>query len=92
MKEKELRKHAVCDLCSKKIGESNMPIFYVITLKTYGIDLATTQRAQGLGLMIGAQLAQVMGPDEELAKEMSSTTTTVCFSCNEQLYKFMREE
>lgn len=92
MKEKELREHAKCGLCPKKIGDSGMPLFYTVTLNTYGLNLAATQRQQGLGLMLGAQLAQVMGPDEELAEEMNSTTTTICFDCQEHIFKFMGDE
>lgn len=92
MKEEELREHAECDFCHKKIGEANIPIFYVVKLTQYGIELGAAQRQQGLGLMIGAPLAMVMGANEDLAKAMYTHEKTVCFSCQDRILELMDQE
>jgi len=89
MKEKELREHAECDLCHNKIGASKLPMFYVVKLTTYGLNLSATQRQQGLGLMIGGTLAMAMGVDEDLADEIDCIEKTVCFNCQGRLFEFM---
>lgn len=82
MKERELRKHAICSLCDKKIGHTGVPLFWRVTVERFGIDLQAVQRQQGLGLMLGGLLAQAMGPDEELASPvMEPTVLTVCEAC-----------
>lgn len=82
MKEDELRKHATCSLCSKPIGHTHLPLFWKVTVERFGIDLLALQRQHGLGLMIGAPLAAVMGPDEEMARPMMEPKVlTVCEMC-----------
>lgn len=82
MKERELRQHATCSLCEKKIGHTGLPLFWTVKIERFGIDLAAAQRQQGLGLMIGAALAMHMGPDEDVAKPvMEPVTITVCETC-----------
>ncbi|MBT8489697.1 MAG: hypothetical protein KJN62_01475 [Deltaproteobacteria bacterium] len=82
MKEKELRKIVTCGLCGKKIGASSTPIFFRVRIKQYILDLAACQRQQGLGLMLGGTLAQVMGPNEDLAKAIGEIEITVCMKCS----------
>lgn len=82
MKEAELRKHATCSLCTRPIGHTRLPLFWKVTIERFGIDLAAMQRQQGLGLMIGAPLAAVMGPDETMARPMMEPKVlTVCETC-----------
>jgi len=82
MKEAELRKHATCSLCTRPIGHTRLPLFWKVTVERFGIDLAAVQRQQGLGLMIGAPLAAVMGPDETMASAvMEPKVLTVCETC-----------
>lgn len=82
MKEAELRKHATCSLCRKPIGHTRLPLFWKVTVERFGIDLLAVQRQQGLGLMIGAPLAAVMGPDETMARPvMEPKVLTVCETC-----------
>lgn len=80
MKEKELREHANCSRCSKPIGNAGL-MFQVVTTKTYLIDVVAAHRQTGLGMQIGGALAMVMGPDEDLAEEVSSNQETVCQNC-----------
>lgn len=82
MKEAELRTHATCSLCSKPIGHTRLPLFWKVTIERFGIDMQAVQRQHGLGLMVGAQLASVMGPDETMAKPvMDPKVLTVCENC-----------
>lgn len=82
MKERELREAADCRVCGRKIGEAGLPLFYRIRAQLFGLDAAAVQRKQGLGMMIGGALAMVMGPDDDLAKEIGEAETfTVCFDC-----------
>ena len=81
MKEKELREIATCALCGKRIGDSGLPLFWRVRIRRYGLKADAMRRQQGLGMMIGGQLAQVMGPDEDLAEKISETEITVCETC-----------
>lgn len=81
MKEKELRDMSVCGICKKKIGASGVPMFFRVTIEQYVLDVRAVQRQNALGIMIGAPLAQVMGPDEDLAKKTHGVKIPVCFKC-----------
>lgn len=84
MKEDELRQNAECNLCGHKIGESAFPFFYRVTVEHYVLDLQAIQRQQGMTMMMGgsALLANVMGPDEDLARKVTQGTLTVCETCS----------
>jgi hypothetical protein len=82
VKEKELRECATCAICGNKIGRSGMQMFWRVRIERHGIDEGAVQRATGLGMMLGAGLAAVMGPDEEMTKPlMDPVTRTVCEDC-----------
>lgn len=82
MKERELRQHATCDACGRKIGEAALPIFMRVTVEEFGLDLDACRRQQGLGMMIGAPLAMFMGPDADLAKPLGEPVVlTICCDC-----------
>ncbi len=82
MKEKELRGHAECSICKRKILHTGVPLFWVLRIERYGVDLNAMRRQQGLGMMLGAQLAMVMGPDADMAKQIGDTAAlTVCEDC-----------
>lgn len=85
MKEQELRKHAICSLCGKKIGESKLPLFWRVTVERFGIDMRVVDRQQGLTMMLGghAGLAQIMGPDEEMANPLMGhpVVLIICGNC-----------
>lgn len=84
MKETELRNHAECSLCSKKIGESSLPLFLTVTVKRYGLKPDALQRQQGLAMMLGgsALIANAMGMDEDLAEVIDTNTLTICHDCS----------
>jgi hypothetical protein len=83
MKESELREVCICSICGKKIGEAGSLDFYRVTIQRWSINLAAVQRQTGLAMMLGGngELARVMGPDEEMAHKVSSSTKTVCYLC-----------
>lgn len=62
MKEKELREHADCSICGKPIGNSGLPLFWKVTVERFGLNVDAVKRQQGLGMMLGAHIAMVMGP------------------------------
>ncbi len=83
MKEKELREIANCALCGKGIGHTRLPLFWRVRIERYAVKMDAVQRQQGLTMMLGghATLAGVMGPNEDMAEQMSSVEITVCETC-----------
>lgn len=84
MKENELRKHAVCDVCHEKIGHVGIPLFWTATINRYNVDISAVQRQDGLAAYLGgnSMLANVMGADEDMAKPiMEPVTITICENC-----------
>lgn len=77
LKERDL---APCALCGK---HHEAPIFYRVTVDSCAFDTAAVQRQIGLGMMMGgnAAIAQVMGPDDDMAKIVSTETKTLCLEC-----------
>ena len=85
MNEQELRKHAKCSLCKRKILESGMPLFYRLTVERFGVKLDAVKRQAGLEALLNGhvRIAQVMGADEEMAMPiMDALTIVVCESCS----------
>ncbi len=83
MKEMELRKHAVCSICGKKIGHTGLPLFWVVEFKRYGINLDALKKQDGLTAMLAghAALANLMGPDEPMAECIAEAKLTFCEKC-----------
>lgn len=83
MKEAELRKHATCDLCYRKIGETGLPLFWRVTIERFGLDMRAIEAQTGLAMMMGsAFLAGVMGPNQDVAKPvMDPAVIPVCETC-----------
>lgn len=85
MKEKELRERAVCANCGTKICTGGrLPVFHVVTVQTYGVDLNAVKRQAGMEMMMGGHvvLAQVMGSDEDMAEEIGKASEfTICTDC-----------
>jgi hypothetical protein len=79
----ELRKHTHCTVCGKPIGHTGLPLFWTVEIKRHGIEMAAVKRQDGLTAMLGgnAQLAQVMGTDEEMTKLLSDVQVTMCYVC-----------
>ena len=83
MKEKQLREAAVCVMCKKPIGHTGLPVFWRIRIQRYVLKIDALKRQQGLTMMLDgyAQLAQIMGPDEDMADKMSEIEITLCAKC-----------
>lgn len=85
MKERELRELATCFICRKRIGEAHpLGIFYKLTVERFMIDVAALRRQAGLEAMMNGSvaIAQALGPDEDLAKQiMKPTTISICETC-----------
>lgn len=86
MKERELRRHAICSLCREKILAGGLPLFWTVKLERYGVRLDAVHRQAGLAAFLGgAFLAQSMGPDEDMAERLvDSPVLTVCERCSIQ--------
>ena len=84
MREDELRKHAICSICGKKIGHTGLPIFWTVRIERHGVDLAAVGRQGGLTAFLGgrADLARIMGPNEEMTVSlMDPVELTLCEEC-----------
>lgn len=83
MKEQELRKHAICSLCKRPVGSSGLPLFWVIRIERYGLNVQAIQRQDGLAALLGSsRLAEVMGANADMATPvMEPLTLTVCETC-----------
>jgi len=83
MKEAELRQHTTCSLCRQKVLASGLPLFWRVSIERFGIDMQAATRQTGLALAMGsAQLAAIMGPDEDIARPvMDKAVLTVCEQC-----------
>lgn len=82
LKEKELRELATCVVCGTKVWK-NRPLAYRVVVETVVLDRAAADRQTGLAMLLGGngRLAQVMGPDEDLAHTIDTTVNAVCFDC-----------
>ncbi len=85
MKEAELREVCKCILCGNKIMHDGLPLFWRVRVERYGLKADAIGRQQGLSVLIGhAQLAQVMGPDEDMAEKFFSIEVTICETCGSE--------
>lgn len=81
LKEDELRP---CDFCGARFNAP--PVFYRVTVENFAVDVQAARRQLGLGMHLGsAALARVMGPNEDLAKRVSTDTKLVCLDCASKL-------
>jgi len=58
-------------------------LFYRVTIKRFAVDMRKVKRQAGLEMMLGSHiLANVMGPDEDLAVPIGDPATgIICQSC-----------
>jgi len=79
VKRKELQK---CSTCHNGVMHTGLPIFWIIEVQRFGVDPGAVQRRHGLELMLNSPvLADVMGPDEALAKPITPGEPTRLFIC-----------
>ena len=92
LKEKELRALATCANCRRKIGQTELPIFYVVTIERHGLDSRAINRQQGLAMMLGNNglIANIMGPDEDMTvRLMEPRRIMICEDCSQKPMHFM---
>ena len=76
-----------CFYCSNGMAHGGQITFYEISTKNYVIDPKVIQERHGLEQMLGgggfgAMMAGVMGPDSDIAKQISETKPVlVCSDC-----------
>ena len=95
MKEDKLREVSECNICHKQICASGLPLFWRIKLERHGLKADAIKRQQGLGMMIGPELAMVMGTNEDMTEIISSREITVCEDCagkNTSVYQMAMED
>ena len=84
MKEKELRSFAKCANCPNKIMTTGSIFFWVVSVESYSLCQRNIIRHSGLEQFLGGsvQLAQIMGPDEDLATQVKDKIRVmVCDDC-----------
>ena len=74
-----------CAICGQGVMSKGIPLFYTIKIQRHAIDLGAVQRQNGLEQMMGghAQLANIMGPNEDMTKQMTEEKEVwVCDDCS----------
>ena len=81
MKQEDIKK---CAICGNGMMHLGLPFFYTIKIQRHGVDTGAIQRQNGLEQMLGgcAQLANVMGPNEDIAKPITEEKELwICDHC-----------
>jgi len=68
--------------------------FYRVKIEQFVVDMGAVQRQHGLEMSMGAtaSLAQIIGPDEDIALGMGESEMLVCASHLVELSDFMSKE
>lgn len=80
LKRKDIDK---CRICERGVAAGGI-VFYRVKVEQFGLDHGAIMRQHGLELQLGghAALAQVMGPDDDLARSLSAEhTACICGEC-----------
>lgn len=82
VKQRDIQK---CVGCGEGVAHDRNLVFYIADLRYMVLDPGALQRQHGMELMMGgpqmAGLAAVMGPDEDMAKQLERATAWVCLPC-----------
>lgn len=79
MKQSEFKK---CVFCGKGMMHNGDIQFFSVQAKSYIINMNAVRSRAGLEMQIGAVLAGVMGPDEDLAAQVVDTGERfICSPC-----------
>lgn len=72
-----------CAGCNRGVMAGGI-IFYRVQVEMFGIDVRAVERQHGLEMMIGnPAIAQMMGPDADLAKPIAPDSPSVMLICAE---------
>ncbi|HDY88608.1 MAG TPA: hypothetical protein ENH82_10940 [bacterium] len=90
IKRKDLQK---CIKCGEGVANNKQMTFFIVEQKYMVLNIGAVQQRHGLeiyfgGGQAGAALAEVMGTDEDLAKELSNNKVFVCLDCSYNLTIF----
>lgn len=77
MKQSELKN---CHICGKGLMHDHQIYFYKVKVEQFVFDLSAIQRQHGLEMSMGASaaLAQIMGPDNDLAQGTGEVEVLIC--------------
>lgn len=83
MKQKDIRK---CDICGLGVAHDRNIDFYVVTVEQWILNPRSIQQQHGLELVmgggqVGAVMAQIMGPNPDIANQTGKTATFMCQPC-----------
>lgn len=81
MKQSDIKQ---CVGCGEGVMHDNQMTFYTVKITQWVVDLGAVQRQHGMEQMMGqaAALAQVMGPNEDIAKPLEAEKDVwVCGWC-----------
>lgn len=70
-----------CGLCGKGIMSVGSPTFFRVKIERFVVDTGAVHRQAGLETMLGTALANVLGPDADLANQFSEQTALICDQC-----------
>lgn len=79
IKQSDIKK---CCLCDEGVGKG--VDFFIVSSARYFLDIGAVQRQTGLEMSMGAAagLAQIMGPDEDIARQIDEQIDQwVCAEC-----------
>jgi len=81
MKQTEIQK---CIICGQGVMHCGLPLFYKVKIQRFGIDIKAVTRQHGLEQFMGnAMLANIMGPDEDIANPIDDELEAfVCEECS----------
>jgi hypothetical protein len=85
MKRTDLQK---CCVCKRGVMHDGSPTFFRVTIEPLVVDVRAIERRHGMermmgGGLAGAVLAQVLGPDDDIAQPLTPARTLfVCRACS----------
>jgi len=82
IKQSEIQK---CVSCGKGVMHDNNLTFYIADIRYMVCNIGALQRQHGMEMMMGgsaaAGIAAIMGPDEDIAKQLHKHSGWVCMEC-----------
>lgn len=81
IKRKDLK---MCACCGRGMMACGAAIFWRINIEMFAVNVRAVQRQHGLEMMLGSPaLANVMGPDDDLAVRVDEGTSEPMLVCND---------
>ena len=73
--------HCIC--CSRGMAHAGQVHFYRVKVEQMVLNVRAIERQHGFEMMLGpaAALAQVLGPDEDMAIRMGEVAGLICADC-----------